>query len=68
MFWLKNCPRCRGDLYETSDIYGVYIDCFQCGHYLTTLEEALVRSGAAYRGSYTLPPNRPARVLTEIAA
>ena len=67
MFWLKSCPQCRGDLYETSDIYGIYIDCFQCGHYLTTAEEAHVRF-AAYLGSYTRLSRRPVRVLTEIAA
>ena len=68
MFWLKGCPRCRGDLYENSDIYGRYIDCFQCGHYLTTAEEAHVRSDGIYVGSYALPPDRTVRVLTEIAA
>ena len=31
MFWLKNCPRCSGDLYEETDIYGPYISCVQCG-------------------------------------
>lgn len=68
MFWLKSCPRCRADLYENSDIYDRYIDCFQCGHYLTTVEEALVRSDGTYGRSYTLPPDRPVRVLSGIAA
>ena len=68
MFWLKSCPRCRGDLYENSDIYGRYIDCFQCGHYLTTDEEAHVRSDGPYLRSYTLPRDRPVRVLAEMAA
>jgi len=43
MYWLKNYPRCSGDLFENSDDYGSYIDCFQCGHYLTALEEADIR-------------------------
>lgn len=34
VLWLKGCPRCRGDLYETSDRYGRFILCLQCGHYL----------------------------------
>ena len=43
MFWLKRCPRCEGDLYEDSDIYGHYIACVQCGYYLTRAEEVVLR-------------------------
>jgi hypothetical protein len=35
MFWQKSCPRCKGDLYQDSDVSGIYVACFQCGHYLT---------------------------------
>lgn len=28
----KDCPRCSGDLRETTDIYGRYVSCIQCGH------------------------------------
>ncbi len=31
MFWLKNCPRCSGDVYQETDTYGPYISCVQCG-------------------------------------
>ena len=31
MFWLKQCPKCGGDLADYSDHYGVYISCVQCG-------------------------------------
>jgi len=27
----KGCPMCHGDLYVDSDLYGRYIQCFQCG-------------------------------------
>ena len=42
MFWIKACPKCRGDLYEAADIYGAYIACLQCAHYLTEDEQARV--------------------------
>ena len=29
--WLKQCPRCGGDLYLQQDTYGKYADCLQCG-------------------------------------
>jgi hypothetical protein len=28
----KACPRCAGDVRESSDIYGNYLSCVQCGH------------------------------------
>jgi hypothetical protein len=31
MFWFKRCPRCSGDLYEETDLYGKFITCMQCG-------------------------------------
>ena len=68
MLWSKSCPRCRGGLYENPGIYGRYIDCFQCSHYSTTVEEAHVRSDGAYGRSYTQPPARPVRVLSGMAA
>ena len=33
MFWLKGCPRCKGDLYEDTDKYGHYVSCLQCGYH-----------------------------------
>ena len=47
MFWFKTCPRCHGDLYGNSDVYGSYVACLQCSHYLSEAEEArLGLSGA----------------------
>ena len=43
MMWLKCCPKCNGDLYEEKDVYGPYIACIQCGHYLTVSEEVDVK-------------------------
>ena len=40
MFWLKKCPRCSGDLYQSSDNYGDFIACLQCGKYLNEGEQA----------------------------
>ena len=31
MIWFKACPKCRGDLVESGDIYGKYVSCLQCG-------------------------------------
>jgi DNA-directed RNA polymerase subunit M/transcription elongation factor TFIIS len=28
----KSCPRCKGDMTTGSDMYGSYLQCFQCGH------------------------------------
>ena len=39
MFWLKACPKCQGDLYEGTDIYGTYVCCLQCARCLTDVEE-----------------------------
>ncbi|MQF89703.1 MAG: hypothetical protein FI737_11540 [SAR202 cluster bacterium] len=68
MYWLKSCLKCQGDLFENTDVYGRYIDCFQCGHYLTAVEEALIRLNTPFGKTYTLPSNMPVRVLEEIAA
>ena len=43
MFWLKSCPRCRGDLIQARDHYGCYISCLQCGHHLNEVEEGVLR-------------------------
>ena len=40
MFWFKGCPKCQVDLYSERDVYGSYVVCFQCSHYLTVAEEA----------------------------
>jgi len=68
MFWLKSCPRCNGDLHDNSDVYGNYIDCLQCGHYLTAEQEARVQDEYPHGTAYTLTPDQPVRSLKEIAA
>ena len=30
--FLKQCPRCSGDLSRDSDQYGSYVHCLQCGY------------------------------------
>ena len=47
MFWFKSCPKCHGDLYKDSDAYGTFISCLQCGHYLSQVQEAQMRSTGA---------------------
>lgn len=32
MFWLKSCPKCRGDLYLENDGYERCVVCLQCGY------------------------------------
>jgi hypothetical protein len=39
MFWLKGCPRCKGDLYEDTDKYGHYVSCLQCGYHCVQTQE-----------------------------
>lgn len=29
--YLKSCPRCKGDMLASSDHYGAYTQCQQCG-------------------------------------
>ena len=31
MYFLKQCPRCNGDLATDSDQYGDFVSCLQCG-------------------------------------
>jgi len=30
-YYLRNCPKCDGDLYKDKDIYGEFLSCLQCG-------------------------------------
>lgn len=32
MIYFKSCPRCSGDVYESQDMYGYFLTCWQCGH------------------------------------
>ena len=68
MYWLKSYLRCSGDLFENSDNYRSYIDCFQCGHYLAAPEEADIRYDNFSTRTYTILLDMPIRVLAAIAA
>ena len=46
MMLLKACSRCGGDLHETSDIYGRYHQCMQCG-YVRDLPDEIVATAKA---------------------
>ena len=39
MLYFKACPRCHGDLHVTSDMYGSYKQCLQCGHMIDLDQE-----------------------------
>lgn len=67
MFWLKSCPRCHGDLYDKTDIYGSYIDCFQCGHSLTAQEDAGLRSENRLGMTFSSTPQEPIKLLADVA-
>ncbi len=46
---IHSCPKCLGDIYVSSDIYGYYLECLQCGYILddnqfVTEEEARAES------------------------
>ena len=32
MMYLKECPKCDGDLVAGGDMYGEYVSCIQCGY------------------------------------
>ena len=68
MFSLKSCPRCHGDLYDKSDIYGSYIDCFQCGHYLSAHQDARLRSENPQGKTNSFAPREPIKILADMAA
>ena len=68
---LKGCRRCCGDLYANEDMYGRYVACFQCGHYLSDLEvEGLNNPGVGlgFATSSEVPIEGPTRALAELAA
>ncbi len=47
-WWLKSCPKCHGDLYETYDhlkehTYISVLNCLQCGRELDAVEDNKLR-------------------------
>ena len=49
MFWLKICPRFHGYICREREQYGWYVFFLQCGHYLSEVEEAILRY--VYKGT-----------------
>lgn len=47
MMMFKACPRCGGDVHMTSDMYGRYAECIQCGHTRDIPEKRLVEARLA---------------------
>ncbi|MDA0733228.1 MAG: hypothetical protein O2909_05320 [Chloroflexi bacterium] len=40
MIWLKECPKCQGDLILDQDSYGKFKTCVQCGYLRDVVETA----------------------------
>ena len=40
MIFFKSCPRCKGDMVMSTDLYGKYMECLQCGHETEPVAEA----------------------------
>jgi len=57
MIWMKQCPRCHGDLVEQRDTDGVTVSCLQCGRSLSAPHLQLLKAN----GTPTVA--RAARVL-----
>lgn len=38
MLWLKECPKCQGDLILDQDSYGKFKTCVQCGYLRDVVE------------------------------
>lgn len=39
MIFFRSCPKCRGDIQLTQDVYGTFKECIQCGFILELEEE-----------------------------
>jgi hypothetical protein len=59
-FWLKECPKCHGDLREESNTFGTYIACMQCGYSLKQSEEVQLLMHGTLKG---LPVPAPRELL-----
>ncbi|MDP6451789.1 MAG: hypothetical protein QF898_00645 [SAR202 cluster bacterium] len=42
MLNLKTCPRCKGDMQADRDVYGNFMRCLQCGHYIHLRDEQAI--------------------------
>ena len=43
MVQFRACPRCRGDMKSTRDMYGNYKECLQCGNMVDMPHDPKVR-------------------------
>ena len=61
-WWMKECPKCQGDLFEDKLMGDREITCLQCGYVLPTAEMSILsaRSSAERRDAAA----RPGRVLS----
>jgi len=58
MIWMKQCPRCHGDLVEQRDTDGVTVSCLQCGRSLSAAHLQLLQAngvGTVARAARALP-------------
>ncbi|MSQ33541.1 MAG: hypothetical protein EXR60_03875 [Dehalococcoidia bacterium] len=46
-WWLKSCPKCRGDLFRDRSWEELTLKCLQCGHTLSRLQQGLLRFPSA---------------------
>ncbi len=45
MMYLKECPKCHGDLISGEDVDGKFFSCIQCGYMREFLSEPQVDNG-----------------------
>ena len=62
--YLKACPRCSGDFAKQEDMFGVYLQCYQCG-FLRDLQivESLADVNLKEFGERTQTPSTPSRAI-----
>ena len=51
----KQCPKCRGNIYVSSDYYGRYEQCLQCGYTYDLDTNPELQKEAALRDEKTVP-------------
>jgi uncharacterized Zn finger protein (UPF0148 family) len=55
MFWLKACPRCKGDLFLDANARGKDIVCLQCGYRRYILTSGDGRASKDYHDTQQTP-------------
>ena len=58
MFWLKSCPRCKGDLAEELDTHGSFVSCMQCGCQVKAHEVTALKDRSAQRRKAASPERK----------